>query len=119
MKMIARFMAERGSKIGVSKFLCHCLCFDAVLTSLQDTGTINGQPVCLGNIRKPASDAAFDFGRSQLVISLDIITAWGPGFVTIDEQGLCYDIFAHETPLHDNRSRRDHVGSLFDLRGQW
>lgn len=77
MKMIARYLAERGAKLGVITTLFNCMSYRT--NTFADPGTAHGQPVSLGDSGKPDFDAAFDCGWSQLTLPLVSVSAWRPG----------------------------------------
>lgn len=86
MKMIARYLAEKGEKLGVSSILLftsygstnlNSCSFVLFLTNSIDIGTTDGEPVCVGNRRKPAPNATAYPSRRKLIVFMGIVsTRW-------------------------------------------
>jgi hypothetical protein len=84
MKMVARYLVEKGAKISVSKNPLTQVVFPTKDT--PDFGTTHGQPVSLGHNRESDSDATCHLGWREPPIPLGIIPPWRSSFSPTHEK---------------------------------
>jgi hypothetical protein len=84
LKMVARYLAERGAKISVRNIHWHKAVPPTEDTS--DTRATHGQPVCLGYNRESNSDATYNLGWREPPVSLGIVPSWWSSFSPTHEE---------------------------------
>jgi hypothetical protein len=89
--MIARFLAERGSRISVRAPLGNDLVKDLLYSWFQllmrylDVGAAHGKPVCLGYSRKSNVDATTYSGWSEPSIPVGSFTTGWSSFASTND----------------------------------
>lgn len=123
MKMIARFLAERGSRISVreplqderAKKLSYSHSHPKLLTRHLDVGAPHGKSVCLGYFRKSTADATTHCCWREPPLPLGSFTIGWSSFASTNDKR--HERFLHiwKTSIYDYGASSDYVGSIFDL----